>query len=82
MLQMRLLFSHSEYTLRDTLAKMIGEAVSLTLTDNSTSMLSIRKKDGSVTVRMHRMFLIAGEEVIREIAGFIKKRKGQTPLIR
>jgi predicted metal-dependent hydrolase len=61
---------------------MTGEAVSLTLTDNSTSMLSIRKKDGSVTVRMHRMFLTAGEEVIREIAGFIKKRKGQTPCIR
>jgi predicted metal-dependent hydrolase len=79
---MRLFFSHSKDTLRDSLAKMTGEAVSLTLTDNSTSMLSIRKKDDSVTVRMHRMFLTAGEEVIREIAGFIKKRKGQTPLIR
>jgi predicted metal-dependent hydrolase len=82
MFQMRLLYSHSKDTLRDSLAKMTGEAVALTLTDNSTSMLSIRKKDDSVTVRMHRMFLTAGEEVIREIAGFIKKRKGQTPLIR
>ena len=82
MLQMRLLFSHSEDTLRDSLAKMTGKAVSLTLTDNSTSMLSIRKKDGSVSVRMHRMFLNAGEEVIREIAGFIKIGKGRTPLIR
>jgi predicted metal-dependent hydrolase len=82
MFQMRLLFSHSKDTLRYSLMKMTGEAVALTLTDNSTSMLSIRKKDDSVTVRMHRMFLTAGEEVIREIAGFIKKRKGQTPLIR
>lgn len=82
MLQMRLLFSHKEDTLRDSLAKMTGQTVSLTLTDNSTSMLSIRKKDGSVAVRMHRMFLTAGEEIIKEIAGFIKKRKGQTPLIR
>jgi len=79
---MRLLFSHKEDTLRDSLAKMSGQTVSLTLTDNSTSMLSIRKKDGSVVVRMHRMFLTAGEEIIKEIAGFIKKRKGQTPLIR
>ena len=82
MLQMRFLFSHSEDALRDSLAKMTGQAVSLTLTDNSASMLSIRKKDASVSVRMHRMFLTAGEEVIKEIAGFIKKRKGQTPLIR
>jgi len=79
---MRLLFSHKEDTLRDSLAKMTGQTVSLTLTDNSTSMLSIRKKYGSVVVRMHRMFLTAGEEVIKKIAGFIKKRKGQTPLIR
>ena len=82
MLQMRLLVSHSEDTVRDFLAKMTGQDISLTLTDNSTSMLSIRKKGGSVAVRMHRMFLTAGEEVIREIAGFIKKRKGQTPCIR
>jgi len=82
MLQMRLLFSHSEDTLRDSLAKMTGKTVWLTLTDNATSMLSIRKKDGSVAVRLHRMFLTAGEEVIKEIAGFIKKWKGQIPLIR
>ena len=82
MLQMRLLFSHSKDTVRDSLANMTGKTVSLTLTDNSTSMLSIRKKDASVAVRLHRMFLTAGEEVINEIAGFIKKRKGQTPLIR
>jgi predicted metal-dependent hydrolase len=82
MLQMRLLFSHSEDTLRDSLAKMTGQVVSLTLTDNSTSMLSIRKKDGFLAVRMHRMFLTAGEGIIKEIAGFIKKRRGQTPLIR
>jgi predicted metal-dependent hydrolase len=82
MLQMRLLFSHREDTLRDFLAKMTGQSVSLTLTDNSTSMLSIRKKDGSVAVRMHRMFLTAGEAVIEEIAGFIRQRRGRTPLIR
>jgi len=82
MLQMTLLFSHSRDTLQASLEKMTGKAVSLTLTDNSTSMLSIRKKDGSVSVRMHRMFLAAGEEVIREMAGLIKVRKGRTPLIR
>lgn len=61
---------------------MTGKPVSLAITDNAASLLSIRTKGDSVSIRMHWMFLNAGEETIREIAGFIKTRKGRTPLIR
>jgi len=82
MFQLSLHFSNSKDTLRDFLEKITRKSVSLTLTDNSISMLSIKKKNNSFSVRMHWMFLDAGKEVIGEIANFIKTRKGQTPLIR
>jgi len=82
MFQLSLQFSNSKDTLREYLEKMTGKSVSLTLTDNSTSMLSIRTKSNSVSVRMHWMFLNADNEIIREIAKFIKTRKGRIPLIR
>jgi predicted metal-dependent hydrolase len=61
---------------------MTGKSIILTLTDNSTSMLSIRTKGDSVCIRMHWMFLNADDEVIREIAGFIKARRVKSHLIR
>lgn len=82
MFQLSLHFSNSKDTLRDFLEKITGKSVSLTITDNSTSVLSIRTKSNAVAVRMHCMFLNADNEIIREIANFIKTRKGQTPLIR
>lgn len=82
MFQLSLQFSNSKDTLEDYLEKMTGKSVSLTLTDNSTSLLSIRTKGNSVSVRMHWMFLNANDEVIREIANFMKTRKGRTSLIR
>jgi len=81
MVQFSLQFSNNKDTLRDYLEKITGKSISLTLTDNSTSMLSIRTKGNSVSVRMHWMFLDAPDEVINEIAGFIKTRKGRTHLI-
>lgn len=82
MSQLSLQFSNSKDTLQHYLETVTGKPVSVILTDNSTTMLSIRTKDNSISIRMHWMFLNAGEEVVREIAGFIKTRKGQTPLIR
>ncbi|MEO5361658.1 MAG: SprT-like domain-containing protein [Nitrospirota bacterium] len=71
----------------DSLEKLIGKAagrhINLTITDNSTSMLSHRHTvNGDVNVRIHRMFLDAGAEVIEEIAEFVKNRRRKTPLIR
>jgi len=79
---MSLQFSGNKDTLKDYLEKMTGKCISLFVTDNSNSLLSIRKKGNSAFVRMHWMFLNAGDEVIREVADFIKTRQGRTPLIR
>ena len=81
-MQLSMQFSDSKDNLKDLLERMIGRSLSLVLTDNSTSMLSIRTINGSIAVRMHRMFLNAGEDIIREMAVFIKTRRGRTPLVR
>ncbi len=81
MIQFSLQFSNNKDTLKDYLEKITRKPISLTLTDNSTSMLSIATKGNSVSVRMHWMFLDAPDGVINEIVGFIKTRKGRTPLI-
>ena len=45
-------------------------------------MLSARKKEGTIHIRLHRMFLHADEEIIQAIAGFISGEKGCGPVIR
>jgi hypothetical protein len=82
MFQLNLQFLNNKDTMRDSLEKMTGKPVSLRITDNATSLLSIRTRPDLVNVRIHWMFLKAGDDIIKEISGFIKKRKGQTPLIR
>lgn len=62
--------------------KITGKTISLTITDNSTTMLSVREKEKTIFVRLHAMFLDAQDDVIKEIAGFIKDRKSETPLLR
>ena len=81
MSQLNLQFSNNKDTLKDYFEKAAGKAISLTLTDNYTSMLSVKTKGNSVFIRLHRMFIHAGIDVIGEIAEFIKLRKGKTPLI-
>ena len=56
--------------------------ISLVITDNSTSMLSIRKSGNCFMMRLHRIFLSAGQEVLNEMAEFIKDAKAKTPHIR
>lgn len=82
MFQLSLQFSNSKETLKYYFEKVTGKSVSLNLTDNSTSMLSIKTKGNSISVRIHWMFLNADDDVIREIADLIKARKGRTQLIR
>jgi len=55
--------------------------VSLVITDNSTVMLSAKKDGKTVLVRLHRIFLSAGIDVLDEIADFIKNKKKKTPHI-
>ena len=81
MSQLNLRFSNDTGALKHYFERATGKAVSLTITDNSTSMLSVRTKGNSVFVRLHWMFLNAGNDVIRAIAEFIQRRKDKTPLI-
>ncbi len=82
MFQLRLQFSDEKDGLKDYFEKMTGKHISLVITDNSNSVLSTRTKGNSVSVRMHWMFLNAGNEVLSEMAAFFKTRRARTPLIR
>ena len=78
--QMCLPFGQNEDTLKEHLSRLIGIPVELTLTNNSTSLLSVNEKTSPPKVRLHRMFLAAGQEVIKEIADYIGARSEKTPL--
>ncbi|MEW6116215.1 MAG: SprT-like domain-containing protein [Nitrospirota bacterium] len=80
--QLCLSFEQSRESLERFLSERTGAPVSLIITDNSSTVLSVKDKGEQVIIRLHRMFLRAGTEVIREIATFVKKRRGKTPLLR
>ena len=73
---------HAETPLRRYLEERLNRPVSLLLTDNSTSMLSARVRDGVLCVRLHRMFAAAGSQVLDELVSFLSKRKGAMPCFR
>jgi hypothetical protein len=64
------------------LEKAADRSVSLVITDNSYSMLSLKEEKDSVKLRLHRIFLAAGSDVRDEIATFIRNSSISTPLIR
>jgi len=80
--QLPLPFMRDEKMLEDYLREMTGKDLSLTLTDNATVMISVRKKRMAVAVRLQRIFLSAADEVLHEIARFVKAGRGETPLVR
>jgi len=80
--QLILPFAHDEHTLKDHLQKLTGRDLCLILTDNATSMLSVRKKAEIITVRLHKMFLHAGTDVCLEVADFIRKGRSDRQNIR
>jgi hypothetical protein len=82
MYQLPLLFSYNKDTLKNYLEKETGKNVSLAITDNSDRILSVETKKKTLFVRMHWMFLHAGNDVLKEIGEFVKRKKGRTPCIR
>ena len=80
--QLRLPFHPDGDSLRSFLENATRKKISLTLTDNASTMLSLNEEGGSVSVRLSRIFLSAAREVLHEIADFIKNRERKTPLIR
>lgn len=79
--QLSLNFRHNETHLKSIFEKATGRGIALTITDNATSILSVKSKGETLYVRLHRIFLEAGTEVVSEVAEFIKKRRGKTPLV-
>jgi len=81
MVQLTLPYLLHQDKLKVLLEEGTGKSVSLIITDNSTRILSVKSGNDAFSVRLHWMFLHAGEEVISEVASFVKNRRRRTPLI-
>jgi len=55
------------------LQEILNIQLSLTITDNTRSMITVRWRNGACAVRLHQMFLDAAEDVLRALAGFIRR---------
>jgi hypothetical protein len=55
------------------LQALVETPLSLTLTDNTRSMITVRWRKGACVVRLHQMFLDAAEDVLRALAAFIRR---------
>ena len=62
-----------EGNLRDALEVQTGLRIDLVITDNRSSMLSFQPGRHSATLRLHRMFLSAGPEVISALGLWLKR---------
>ncbi|MEE9523783.1 MAG: SprT-like domain-containing protein [Thermodesulfovibrionales bacterium] len=82
MQQLRLSFGNDKDSIRTYLENVIQKPVSLTITDNSASMISCRSSGRMILLRLHRMFLMADFEVLDELASYLTNGKRKTPLIR
>lgn len=82
MQQLPLSFELNKDWLTDYLEKRSGRTVSLFITDNSYSILTMMEEKASVKLRLHRMFLSANNDVLVEIANYIENSRIKTPLIR
>ncbi len=77
--QSALKFAADTKQLEQYLSRLTAKPVSITITDNAVSMLSVRIKKDAVVVRMHRMFLAAPEAVFKDIAAFVARKNVKTP---
>jgi hypothetical protein len=61
--------------LEGVLAAAAGRPVTLTLTENRSVLLSVRREKGAAHVRLHHMFLHAPANVVRAVARGLKSRR-------
>lgn len=59
------------------LGSRLGRPVRLVITDNRSTMLSAKPKEGRLELRMHHMFLSAGAEVLDAVAAYVGKSDAQ-----
>lgn len=82
MSQLELSFEQNRETLRDYLETVTGKNITFSITDNAVSLLSIKKvSKNKIIMRIHWMFLHADNDVIGEIAEFIRNKHTKTPYI-
>jgi len=65
--------SHTSPLMESRLRALLDIPLSLALTDNTRSMISVRWRNGACMVRLHQMFLDAAEDVLRALAAFIRR---------
>jgi predicted SprT family Zn-dependent metalloprotease len=75
-------FELDECSLRTYLQKSSRRNISLVITDNTSSMLSMRPAGNTIALRLHKMFLSACNDVLDELVRYINDSRRKTPLIR
>jgi predicted metal-dependent hydrolase len=82
MYQLELSFEQNRDALRDYLENATGKTINLSITDNTVSMLSIKKLSrNKILMRLHWMFLHADNDVIGELIHFVRDKNVKTPSI-
>jgi hypothetical protein len=56
------------------LKSLLNKPASITITDNTHSMLSVRCKDHAFHVRLHHIFLNADEKILKAVAEYVSGR--------
>ncbi len=77
--QLELPFRNDVSTMKRCFEKLIGKPVTLTITDNTSNMLSVKTKGRTIDMRLQRIFLEAERDILHEIAEFSQKRNAETP---
>lgn len=54
------------------LALRLGSPVEIEVTNNTYTMISFSKKAGAYRVRLHHMFLLASDDIVRTLGGYIR----------
>jgi len=77
MLYIRSSFNHSETTLKRHLEARLNGSVSISFTDNTSSMFSVHVRHKFLHICQHRMFLNADNPVLDESGFYLKTRRSK-----
>ena len=71
---------NDEAALQRELERLTGRAVALTVTDNTSTMMTVRRKGNgaAIELRIHRMFLKADSGVVRALGDWVKRPRAQS----
>lgn len=71
--------THNEDTLRRSLEEHFGESLDLRITDNTSSILTYSASENGAPnqLRLHRMFLAAGPNILSALAMYLTKRRSR-----